>query len=197
MKLATVVFSFILLMPRVFADTAIFAGGCFWCMEPPFDGVNGVNKTEVGYIGGPQKNPTYQQVSSGQTQHLEAVRVTFDPQKVSYDQLLTVFWRNIDPTDGGGQFVDRGYQYTTAIFYLGEKQKAVALNSLKKLQKSNIFKNPIQTVLREATTFYLAEGYHQDYYRKNPRTYKFYRLNSGRDEYLKKIWANQSIKEGL
>jgi len=170
-------------------DTAIFAGGCFWCMESPFEKYDGVVEVISGYIGGEKKNPTYEEVSSGTTGHIEAVKVLYDPQKISYETLLDVFWRQIDPTDPRGQFVDRGDQYTTAIFYLNEKQKKLAEKSKKKLEKSGRFSKPVVTPIRKAETFYPAEDYHQDYYKENPIRYKFYRYNSGRDQFLEDIWG--------
>lgn len=179
-------------------DSAIFAGGCFWCMEPPFEKLNGVIKAESGYIGGDKKNPTYKDVSSGRTKHLEAVKIVYDSSKVSYEYLLKVFWQNIDPTDAGGQFVDRGYQYTTGIFYLNESQKAKAFESLNFLNQSKIFKKKIVTPIVKGKTFYKAEKYHQDYYKKNPIRYKFYRYRSGRDQFLEKVWVkkNKNILNG-
>lgn len=170
-------------------EKAVLAGGCFWCMEPPFDKLKGVEATVSGYIGGTKVNPTYEEVSAGKTGHIEAVEITFDPAKISYEDLLKVFWRQIEPTDDGGQFVDRGEQYSSAIFYLNEKQKAIAEKSKDELQASGKFKTPIKTKIRAATTFYAAEDYHQDYYLKNTVRYKYYRYRSGRDEYLDKVWG--------
>ncbi len=171
------------------AARAIFAGGCFWCMEPPFDHLPGVISTTSGYTGGSKLNPSYEEVSAGGSGHAEAVEVLFDPQRVSYAQLLEVFWRNIDPTDAGGQFVDRGSQYRSAIFYLDEMQRQQAADSKAALMKSGRFARPIVTAIVPATTFYPAEEYHQDYYRKNPLRYKYYRFNSGRDQFLDKVWG--------
>ncbi|MFW5862648.1 MAG: peptide-methionine (R)-S-oxide reductase MsrB [Spirochaetota bacterium] len=170
-------------------DTAIFAGGCFWCMESPFEKYDGVIEVISGYIGGDKKNPTYEEVSSGTTGHIEAVKILYDPKKISYETLLDVFWRQIDPTDPRGQFVDRGEQYTTAIFYLDEKQKKLAEKSKNALEKSGRFSKPVVTPIRKAETFYPAEDYHQDYYRENPIRYKFYRYNSGRDQFLEDTWG--------
>ncbi|MGH9324187.1 MAG: peptide-methionine (S)-S-oxide reductase MsrA [Vicinamibacteria bacterium] len=167
---------------------ATFAGGCFWCMEPPFDELDGVVSTTSGYIGGKVKNPTYEQVSYGGTGHLEAVEVDYDPKKISYQELLEVFWRNVDPTDEGGQFCDRGKQYETAIFYHDEAERRLAEESKRKIEESGQLKKPIATEIRPATTFYAAEEYHQDYYKKNPIRYKFYRSRCGRDRALEKIW---------
>lgn len=169
---------------------ATFAGGCFWCMEPPFDQKEGVLKTISGYAGGDKKNPTYEEVSSGTSGHLEVIRIEYDPNKVSYKELVEIFWKNVDPTDDGGQFVDRGPQYGTAIFYHDEEQKKIAEKSKEELSKSGLFKKPIVTPIRELKNFYPAEDYHQDYYQKNPVRYKFYRYNSGRDQYLEKKWKD-------
>lgn len=173
-------------------EKAVFAGGCFWCMEPPFEKIDGVKEVVSGYTGGQKENPTYEEVSSGTTGHLEAVEVIYDPSRVSYEKLLDVFWRQIDPTDPGGQFVDRGTSYTSAIFFKSEEQKRLAGASKERLQKSGIFSKPVVTEIREATRFYPAEEYHQDYYKKNPVRYKFYRFNSGRDQYLKKTWEGRT-----
>jgi peptide methionine sulfoxide reductase msrA/msrB len=171
-------------------ELATFAGGCFWCMESPFEKLEGVISVISGYTGGTEKNPTYKEVSSGGTGHLEAVQITYDPGKVSYEKLLKVFWRQINPTDSGGQFVDRGKQYTTAIFYHSSKQKELAERSKAGLEQSGKFTMKIVTPIRKAGPFYKAEEYHQDYYRVNPFRYRFYRYNSGRDQYLKKIWGD-------
>ncbi|MBE0576409.1 MAG: peptide-methionine (S)-S-oxide reductase MsrA [Desulfuromonadales bacterium] len=168
---------------------AIFAGGCFWCMEPPFEKLDGVHAVVSGYIGGDKVNPTYQEVSAGITGHAEAVEITYDPTKISYNQLLDVFWMNIDPTDARGQFVDRGSQYRSAIFYLDEEQKQQAEASREQLEKSGRFDSPIVTEIVAATRFYPAEDYHQDYYKESPVRYKFYRYNSGRDQFLEKTWG--------
>jgi methionine-S-sulfoxide reductase len=167
---------------------ATFAGGCFWCMEPPFDEIEGVLETTSGYTGGRTANPSYEQVSSGETGHVEAVEVTYDPAKVSYEKLLEVFWRNVDPTDASGQFCDRGEQYATAIFVHDEEQRRLAEESKRKLSESGRLKKPVITPIRAAAPFYAAEDYHQDYYRKNPIRYKFYRTGCGRDRALEKLW---------
>ena len=168
---------------------ATFAGGCFWCMEPPYDVLPGVLSTTSGYTGGDSKNPTYKQVSAGVTGHAEVVRVVFDSSLVSYEDLLTVFWRNIDPTTKSAQFCDKGNQYRSAIFYHDEKQKTAAEQSKQALASSGIFNKPIVTEIASATEFYPAEEYHQDYYQKHPLKYKFYRHRCGRDQFLEKIWG--------
>ena len=167
---------------------ATFAGGCFWCMELPFEKLEGVAKVVSGYTGGSKENPTYEEVSHGATGHVEAVEITYDPRKINYQKLLDVFWRQIDPTDAGGQFADRGGQYVSAIFYHDEEQRTQAVESKKTLDASGAFLKPIVTDVRPAEKFYPAEDYHQDYYRKNPIRYKFYRYNSGRDAFLSKAW---------
>lgn len=169
--------------------TAIFAGGCFWCMEPPFDGLDGVVSTTSGYTGGHVPNPGYEAVSSGRTGHAEAVRIEYDPEKISYEQLLDVFWRNIDPTDPDGQFCDRGSQYRAQIFYQDEGQRAAAERSRAALVANTPFARPVITEIVPATKFYSAEEYHQDYYLKNPLRYKFYRHRCGRDERLEALWG--------
>jgi methionine-S-sulfoxide reductase len=172
-------------------EQATFAGGCFWCMEKPFDKIDGVISTTPGYTGGTERNPTYEQVSTGKTGHLEAIEVIYDPAKVSYIQLLDVFWKNIDPTQNNGQFVDIGSQYRTAIFYHNEEQRRLALESRNHLQESRKFAKPIATEIRPATEFYKAEDYHQDYYVKNPIRYKYYRWGSGRDQFLEETWGKK------
>ncbi|MBF0469296.1 MAG: peptide-methionine (S)-S-oxide reductase MsrA [Desulfamplus sp.] len=167
---------------------ATFAGGCFWCMEAPFEKVEGVKSVVSGYTGGHKTNPTYEEVSSGSTGHLEAVQISFDPLLVSYDTLLDIFWRQIDPTDSTGSFVDRGNQYSSAIFYHDDLQKQSAYKSKQRLEASGKFKTPVVTQILESKTFYPAEDYHQDYYKKNPLRYKFYRLGSGRDDFIEKTW---------
>ncbi len=169
-------------------ETAIFAGGCFWCMESPFEKINGVKEVISGYTGGNKENPTYEEVSSGTTGHLEAIQIIYDPQKVSYNDLLSIFWKQIDPTDADGQFVDRGKQYRSAIFYKSKEEKTLAEKSKQNLDKSKRFNSPIVTEIIAATTFYPAEDYHQDYYKKNPVRYNYYRYGSGRDQFLKKVW---------
>jgi len=166
---------------------ATFAGGCFWCMEPAFDKLDGVLSTTVGYTGGHKENPTYEEVSSGWTGHAEAVEILYDPQKVSYERLLEVFWRNIDPTVKDRQFCDVGSQYRTAIFYHDQEQKRLAETSLERLKHSGGFSH-IFTEIQPASTFWPAEDYHQDYYQKNPLRYKLYRMGCGRDQRLKELW---------
>ena len=168
---------------------ATFAGGCFWCMEPPFDKVPGVLSTTSGYAGGTVVNPTYEQVARGGTGHAEAVQVSFDPRKVSYELLLAVFWRNVDPFDGGGQFCDRGSQYRSAIFYEGDEQKRAALASKESLGSSGRLPGPIMTEVVPLQAFYPAEVYHQDYYQRNFREYWSYRTGCGRDRRLLQIWG--------
>jgi peptide-methionine (S)-S-oxide reductase len=170
--------------------TATFAGGCFWCMEPPFDALEGVVSTTSGYTDGHTPNPTYEQVSSGTTGHTEAVQVVYDPDKVSFERLVDVFWRNIDPTDAGGQFCDRGSPYRPALFYHDQAQREVAERTRAALEKDRPFKDAIVTPIVAATTFYPAEGYHQDYYLKNPIRYKYYRNGCGRDRLLKQLWVS-------
>jgi peptide-methionine (S)-S-oxide reductase len=168
---------------------ATFAGGCFWCMEPPFDKLPGVISTTSGYIGGQKKNPTYHEVSAGGTGHAEAVQVVYDPKQVSYEKLLDVFWHNIDPTQKDGQFCDHGDQYRTAIFYYDEEQKRLAEAAKARLQQEKPFQGDIVTEVVPAGEFYAAEDYHQDYATKNPIRYKFYRTGCGRDQRLKQLWG--------
>lgn len=170
---------------------ATLAGGCFWCMEPPFEKLDGVISVTSGYTGGSQENPSYADVSAGFTHHLEAIQIEFDPAKVSYEQLLEVFWRNIDPTDPDGQFVDEGDQYRTAIFYHDDTQRRQAEASKQQMGASGRFDGPIVTEIRPAKPFYPAEEYHQDYYKKSPVRYKFYRFHSGRDRYIDKVWGDE------
>ena len=173
---------------------AIFAGGCFWCMEAPFEKLDGVSEVISGYTGGSKLNPTYQEVSAGGTGHAEAVEVLYDPQLVSYEKLLDVFWRQIDPTDADGQFVDRGNQYRSGIFYLDAGQKQLAEKSKQQLEKTGRFNKPIVTKITTAGKFYPAEEYHQDYHSKNPIRYWYYRGGSGRDDYLDKVWGKDREK---
>jgi peptide-methionine (S)-S-oxide reductase len=183
-------------MASVLAQTgtarATFAGGCFWCMEAPFDVLDGVISTTSGYTGGSKKNPTYQEVSGGRTGHAEAVQVVYDPKRISYERLLEVFWRNIDPTVRDQQFCDVGSQYRTGIFVHNDVQKKLAEASKAALMKSRPFKGDVVTEIVPATEFYPAEDYHQDYYLKNPVRYKFYRAGCGRDARLKELWGSQA-----
>lgn len=170
-------------------EKATFAGGCFWCMEPPYVQLEGVTEVVAGYMGGETKDPSYEEVSSGATGHKEVVQVTYDPSKVEYKKLLDVFWRSIDPTDQYGQFSDKGTQYRTAIFYHNQEQRRLAEKSKKELENSGKFNKPIATEILKATDFYKAEEYHQDYYIKSPFRYNQYKEGSGREGYLKRTWA--------
>ncbi len=171
---------------------AYFAGGCFWCIEAAYDAYEGVIETISGYSGGKEENPSYKDVSSGKTSHRETVKVVYDENKITYQTLLNIFWRQIDPTDNEGQFVDRGTQYKTAVFYDGDEQKKRALQSKKDVIKSNIFSKKITTEILPFTRFYKAEEYHQNYYEKKPLEYKFYRYGSGRDQFRKKTWRDEA-----
>jgi peptide methionine sulfoxide reductase msrA/msrB len=177
-------------------ETATFAGGCFWCMEAPFKKIDGVIDAISGYTGGQKSNPTYEDVSSGKSGHLEVIQISYDPAKISYEQLLNIFWRQIDPTDAGGSFVDRGPQYRSAIFYHTEEQKQTAEKSKSAIGTTGRYDNPIATEIIKYDKFYPAEEYHQDYYDKNPIRYKEYRHGSGRDNYLKKIWEKEMENTG-
>ncbi|MEQ8233592.1 MAG: peptide-methionine (S)-S-oxide reductase MsrA [Gammaproteobacteria bacterium] len=170
--------------------TAIFAGGCFWCMEGPFDVLDGVVSTTSGYIGGDVVDPTYEQVSAGGTGHAEAVEVVYDPGRISYERLLEVFWRNVDPTTADRQFCDRGTQYRPAIFVLDAEQRAAAEASRAALAADKPFPGEIVVAIETAGAFYAAEEYHQDFYRKNPFRYRFYRTNCGRDRRLEELWGS-------
>lgn len=170
-------------------EQATFAGGCFWCMVPPFEAVGGVIDIKSGYAGGTLENPTYEDVARGLTDHVEAIQMTYDPGMIGYEELLEIYWRQIDPTDDGGSFVDRGAHYRSVIFYHNDRQKAAAFASKEKLASSGLFDRPIATEIRPFTTFYAAEEYHQDYHTKNPVRYKIYRYNSGRDRFIKKNWG--------
>jgi peptide-methionine (S)-S-oxide reductase len=172
-------------------ETAIFAGGCFWCMEPAFDKLNGVISTTSGYTAGHKKNPTYSEVSAGSTGHTEAIQVIFNPEKISYAELLEVFWKNIDPVAVNRQFCDSGTQYRSGIYYLNKAQEMAAKQSLQQLEKSRAFTGTIATEIVAASTFYPAEDYHQDYYLKNPVRYKFYRYRCGRDQRLEELWPEK------
>jgi peptide methionine sulfoxide reductase msrA/msrB len=170
---------------------ATFAGGCFWCVESDFEKASGVTQVISGYAGGEKENPTYREVSSGTTGHVEAVQVTYDPEQVSYQQLVDIFWKHIDPTDSGGQFADRGSQYRTVIFYHDEEQKRMAQESKQALEQSGKFKRPIVTEIKQFAGFYEAEEYHQKYHKKNPLHYEIYRRGSGRNQFLEENWSNE------
>ena len=173
-------------------EIATFAGGCFWCMEGPFEALDGVLSVTAGYIGGTKEHPTYEEVSAGITGHAESIQIVYDPSKVSYQQLLDVFWRQIDPTTPNQQFADHGTQYRTAIFYHNEAQQRLAEASKQALTASGKFAHPLVTEIVPASRFYPAEDYHQDYYKKSPLRYKLYRIGSGRDAYLKKAWGQSA-----
>ncbi len=175
--------------------TAIFAGGCFWCMEPPFAKLDGIIKTEPGYTGGHTENPAYEQVCRGGTGHFEAVRVTYDADAVTYDQLLDVFWRQIDPADAGGQFADRGDSYKTAVFYADEAQRIAAEDSRLRMQR--LLGTAIHTKILPAAVFYPAEGYHCEYYNKNPEHYNRYKRGSGREEHIQSVWGDEALRQRL
>jgi peptide-methionine (S)-S-oxide reductase len=197
MSRTALVLLLILMLPgSLFAQqesaTAIFAGGCFWCVEADFDKVTGVLDTQSGYIGGERPDPTYDEVSAGGTGHAEAVRITYDPAQVTYTQLLDVFWHSIDPTTPDRQFCDRGSQYRSAIFYLNEEQRRLAEASRAALDADKPFPEPIVTEINPAGEFYPAEEYHQDYYRKNPLRYRYYRFSCGRDQRLEELWGEES-----
>ena len=174
--------------------SAVFAGGCFWCTESDFEKVDGVLGAVSGYTGGRVENPTYKQVSAGGTGHTEAIKVIYDPGKISYRRLLNVFWRHVDPTDAGGQFVDRGDQYRSTIFYDSDEERQMAEASKKALNASARFNRPVVTEILPLGPFYEAEDYHQDYYKRNPLRYKWYRSGSGRDRFLKMTWAGEAMK---
>jgi peptide methionine sulfoxide reductase msrA/msrB len=173
-------------------ESAIFAGGCFWCVEANFEKVDGVVEVLSGYTGGHKENPTYQEVCSHTTGHLEAVKVTYDSNKVTYDDLLEVFWRTVDPTDSGGQFVDRGEPYASAIFVVNEDQRQLAQASKQRLADSGRFSEPLVTPIRDAAKFFVAEDYHQDYYHTHPLKYQAYRFGSGRDQFIAKVWGDDA-----
>ncbi|MCA0981470.1 MULTISPECIES: peptide-methionine (S)-S-oxide reductase MsrA [Exiguobacterium] len=176
---------------------ATFAGGCFWCMVKPFHKYEGVERVISGYTGGHVDNPTYQQVCSETTGHLEAVEITFDPEVISYEELLRIYWRQIDPTDGGGQFNDRGESYRPAIFYHSEEQRDAAERSKQEVEDSGRFDRPIEVDIRPAKTFWEAEDYHQDYYKKNPFRYEMYRVGSGRAKFVKEAWSDRKKQQAL
>ena len=175
---------------------ATFAGGCFWCVESDFDAVPGVVETISGYTGGTVDNPTYKQVSKGGTGHREAVQIRYNPEQVTYERLLHIFWRSVDPTDGGGQFCDRGESYQTAIFVGNEEERRLAESSKEALEQSMVLDEPVVTPIEPAGEFYPAEGYHQDYYTKNPVRYRFYRFSCGRDSRVQQVWGRQA-HEGI
>ncbi len=179
------------IMAQTPLQKATFAGGCFWCLEGPFETHEGVVDVATGYTGGAKPNPAYEEVSTGTTGHYEAIQITYDPSRVTYAELLDIFWRQIDPTDAGGQFVDRGSQYRSAIFYHNAAQKKMTEESIKALALSGRYRKPIVTELLPVQQFYTAENYHQDYYQKNPLRYKMYRSHSGRDDYLQKTWVEE------
>ena len=172
-------------------ERAIFAGGCFWCMEPPFDKLDGVISTTSGYTAGDKKNPTYKEVSAGSTGHTEAIEIVYDPAKITYSELLDVFWINIDPVAVDRQFCDAGSQYRSGIYYLNETQQADATRSLQEITENKPFEGKIATEILPASTFYPAEDYHQDYYQKNPLRYKYYRFACGRDQRLQELWDSK------
>ena len=174
-------------------ERATFAGGCFWCMEHPFEKLEGVHEVVSGYTGGDEKDPTYEEVASGRTGHYEAVQILYDPATIGYEELLDVFWRQIDPTDDGGSFVDRGPHYRSAVFYHSAEQKADAEKSKRALEESGRFDKPVATGIVEYTAFYRAEEYHQDYYKKNPVRYKVYRYHSGRDQFITEAWEERKV----
>jgi peptide methionine sulfoxide reductase msrA/msrB len=187
-------------------EIATVAGGCFWCIEAPFEKIEGVTRVISGYAGGTEPDPSYKEVSSGKTDYVEAVQIYFDPEVISYSEILDIFWKQFDPTDKGGSFYDRGSQYTSAVFYHDENQKEIAVFSKLRLDNSGIFENPVVTPLKKFTTFYPAEEYHQDYYKRDPERYYTYRKGSGRDEFIMKHWkditdytkpADDEIKENL
>ena len=174
-------------------DTATFAGGCFWCVEEAFDAAEGVVSTTSGYMGGRLANPTYEQVSSGRTGHAEVVQVVFDPARIGYADLLDVFWKNVDPLTPDAQFCDHGAQYRSAVFYDGEEQRRLATASKEALERSGRFEQPIVTEVTEASAFYPAEEYHQDYYNKNAFNYGFYRRACGRDARVQSLWGDEAF----
>lgn len=196
MKLIKIVLIGLVAVPWVWGGEvemkkATFAGGCFWCMQPVYDKLTGVQSTAVGYVGGTKENPSYEEVTTGRTGHAEAIEVTFDPSKVSYTELLDAFWRSIDPTDPRGQFADKGSQYRTAVFYHDEEQEKLALESKEKFAKSGKFDQPIVTEIVPASKFYPAEEYHQKYYQKQAGHYFMYKEGSGRAGFLRKIWGKE------
>ncbi len=192
MGLSAMLIAITAVMAETNLEKATFAGGCFWCMEHPFDALPGVVSVTSGYTGGQKKNPTYKEVSAGGTGHAESVQIVYDPARVTYEKLLNVFWHNIDPTAKGRQFCDSGHQYRSAIFYHNEEQHRLALQSKALLEKNKTFKELVVTEIVQATEFYPAEDYHQHYYKKNPIRYKFYRTGCGRDRRLKELWGDEA-----
>lgn len=177
------------------AEKATFAGGCFWCMVKPFDQFDGIEKVVSGYSGGHVENPTYEQVKTGTTSHLEVVEITFDPEVFPYEQLLDIFWQQIDPTDNEGQFQDRGDQYRPAIFVHNDRQREIAETSKQELDASGRYNKPVNTPILDAAPFYAAEDYHQDYYKKNSEHYLEDRAQSGRDDFLDAVWKQEKIEK--
>lgn len=175
-------------------EEAMFAGGCFWCIESAFEYVDGVITAVSGFAGGELEHPEYKTVSSGKTKHIESVLVVYDPSVVTYRELVDYFWKQFDPTDEGGSFNDRGFQYSSAIFYFSEEQQKIAQESKKAVEDLGVFTKPIVTDIRPATPFYPAEEYHQDYYKKNPIRYNYYRNGSGRDQFLRETWGQDTAK---
>ncbi len=175
-------------------DVATFAGGCFWCVESDFDSVPGVVRTVSGYTGGHVDNPSYKQVSSDTTGHREAVQIYYDPQRITYADLLEIFWRSVDPTDAGGQFCDRGNSYTTAVFVNSERQRQLSEASKRTLEQSGLLLQPVVTSIETAGPFYPAENYHQDYYKKSPLRYRFYRFSCGRNDRVKTLWGKEAYR---
>ena len=195
MKIVRIPLILLLLAPRAHAtdtEQATFAGGCFWCIEAPFDKLEGVISAVSGFSGGQEKNPSYRQVASGSTSHLEVVQVTFDPAKVSYQALLDIYWRQFDPTDDGGSFVDRGHQYTSAVFVHTHEQRRLAEASKKALAQSGRFDGAIVTPIRDFDSFTAADSYHQDFHKTNSAHYKRYRSGSGRDQFIQKVWGDEA-----
>jgi peptide-methionine (S)-S-oxide reductase len=193
MKVLTLFFTVLLFVTQVQASTSVvLGGGCFWCMEPPYDSLKGegVLKTTVGYAGGKLENPTYKQVSAGKTQHLEVIKIDFDPERISLEKIYDIFWRNIDPYDEGGQFCDRGRHYRAAVFLANDKQKKAFELSKKKVLKKLGSSKTLSVLELENINFFEAEDYHQDYYQKKPIRYKFYRYNCGRDDRLESVWGD-------
>ena len=194
MGLSVILISIAMVTAATNLEKATFAGGCFWCMEHPFDELPGVVSVTSGYTGGHKKNPTYEEVSAGGTGHAEAVQIVYDPAIASYEKLLSVFWHNIDPTTKDRQFCDEGHQYRSAIFYHNEEQHRLALQSKAQLEKIKTFREPVVSEIVQAAEFYPAEEYHQHYYKKNPIRYKFYRTTCGRDRRLKELWGDEAGK---